>query len=120
MLSFAIDRIKTALERALEALPDWNYLNQLERGTVIDKSFKSFLQDLMNQFGMEAGKDYEGNLAGNAKIADFVVLSERADDLIRGLLEGKIKAINVSGHFRTSKLGNSFEVQPHVRFQKVA
>ena len=115
-----IHQIKTALTKAFESLPDWNNLNQKEKGTVVDQGFKSFLSDLMKQFGMIPGKDYKDNLSPTAKIADFVVLSPRADEIITGLLEGKIRVIQVSGHFKTSSLGKVFEVQPHVRYQKIA
>jgi hypothetical protein len=117
MSTFGFDRIKTALSQALEGLSDWSSLNRLDKGKVIDQTFKSLMRDLMKQFGMQPGVDYVDNLSDNARSADFVALSQQADELIRGLLDGKIIAI--SGHSRISKLGNEFKVQAHFR-KKVA
>lgn len=47
----------------------------------------------MKQFKMEPGVDYVDNLKDNEPIADFVALSKKADDLIQGLLTGKVVAI---------------------------
>jgi len=113
MSTFGFDRIKTALSQALEGLSDWNQLNRFDKGKVIDKTFKSLMRDLMKQFGMKPGIDYVDNLSDNARSADFVALSQQADELIRGLLDGKIIAI--SGHSRISKLGNQFEVKDYFR-----
>jgi len=67
----------------------------------------------MIQFRMEPGVDYVDNLKDNEQCTDFVALSGRADDLIQGLLTGKIVAI--SQHSRVSKLGNQFTVKAHFR-----
>jgi hypothetical protein len=69
----------------------------------------------MEQFGMEAKKDYVDNLSDNETSADFVVLSQEADELLIGLMRGKIIAI--SQYSRVSKLGNVHVVQAH--FKKV-
>lgn len=79
----------------------------------IDKSFKAIFQDLMVQFKMKPGVDYVDNLNDNAQSADFVALSRKADDLIQGLLTGKIVAI--PAHSRVSKSGNQFLVKAHFR-----
>jgi hypothetical protein len=113
MSHFGISLLKNAFSQALECLPDWQDLNPFEKGKVIDKSFKQLMKDLMNQFGMKPGIDYVDNLKDNEPITDFVALSQQADDLIRGLLTGKIIAI--SGHTRVSKLGNEFTVKAHFR-----
>ena len=113
MSSFGLGSIKNALSQALECLPDWSRLNYFEKGIVIDKSFKTILKDLMKQFRLEPGLDYVDNLKDNEQCTDFVALSGRADDLIQGLLTGKIVAI--SQHSRVSKLGNQFTVKAHFR-----
>lgn len=116
MSSFGIGFIKNALSRAFEDLKDWQNLSKFEKGKVIDQSFKSLMKDLMKQFNMTPGVDYVDNLADNEPITDFVALSKKADDLIQGLLTGKV--IAVSGHSRVSKLGKDFTVKPY--FKKVA
>jgi hypothetical protein len=47
------------------------------------------------------------------KFTIFVALSQKADDLIQGLLTGKIVAI--SEYSKVSKLGNQFTVRAHFR-----
>ncbi|WP_066374948.1 hypothetical protein [Anabaena sp. CA = ATCC 33047] len=113
MSNFGFKYIKNALSKALESLPDWNSLNPFEKGQQIDKSFKSILKDLMEQFNMKPGIDYVDNLGDTEPITDFVALSPKADDLIQGLLTGKIVAI--SEHSRISKLGTQFTVKAHFR-----
>jgi hypothetical protein len=113
MSRFGFDSVKTALSQALECLPDWSRLNPFEKGIVIDKSFKTILKDLMKQFEMQPDVDYVDNLKDNEPSTDFVALSGRADDLIQGLLTGKIVAI--SEHSRVSKSGKQFTVKAHFR-----
>ncbi|QEI40487.1 hypothetical protein BMF77_01056 [Dolichospermum sp. UHCC 0315A] len=113
MSSFVFYSIKNALSKALESLPDWKSLNPFEKGQQIDKSFKVILQDLMKQFNMKPGVDYVDNLKDNEQSTDFVALSQKADDLIQGLLTGKIVAI--SEYSKVSKLGNQFTVKAHFR-----
>ncbi|MBD2303735.1 hypothetical protein [Nostoc sp. FACHB-190] len=113
MSNFGFQSIKKALSKALEALPDWKDLNKFEKGQQIDKTFKSILKDLMKQFKMQPGIDYVDNLSDTEQSTDFVALSQKADDLIQGLLTGKIVAI--SEHSRVSKLGNQFTVKAHFR-----
>lgn len=120
MTVFIIPEIKRSLSEAFKQLEDWKDLSTFSRGQIIDKTFKSFFEDLMSQFGMKPGIDYEDNLSDNAEITDFVALTKKADDLIVGLLEGKIKAISVQGHFKTSNLGKEFEVTGHTRYVKVS
>jgi len=113
MLSLPAISIKNALKNALEHLPDFNQMNPFQKGTVIDLTFKSVLKDLMNQFGMKPGIDYVDNLKDNEPATDFVALSLRADELITGLMEGKIIAIN--GHVRKDKQGNPYQVKAYFR-----
>ena len=113
MSSFGLAEIKNALGRALKDLPDWKEFSPFRKGQIIDQTFKKMLKDLMEQFDMEAGVDYEDNLRENEPSTDFVALSERADDLLQGLLSGKVVA--VSAHVRTSKLGNQYNVEAHYR-----
>jgi hypothetical protein len=115
MSRFEFDSIKNSLSNALESLPDWARFSPTEKGYVIDRTFKSILKDLMEQFGMEAKKDYVDNLSDNETSADFVALSKEADELLIGLMRGKIIAI--SQYSRVSKLGNVHVVQAH--FKKV-
>jgi len=113
MSSFGFDSIKNALGKALEYLPDWKDLKPFDKGDVIDKTFKAIFKDLMEQFNMKPGVDYVDNLRDNEPSTDFVALSKQADDLIQGLLTGKIVAI--SEHSRVSKLGKEFSVKAHFR-----
>lgn len=113
MLSSSVGSIKNALSAALKSLPDFSRLSPFEKGKLIDQSFKSILKDLMNQFGMRPGIDYVDNLRDNEPSTDFVALTKQADDLITGLMEGKIVAI--SGHIRKSKNGVEYQVQAHFR-----
>ena len=113
MSNFGLSSIKNALSQALEYLPDWKNLNYFDKGKVIDKSFKALLEDLMKQFNMKPGVDYVDNLNDNEPITDFVALSKKADDLIQGLLTGKIVAI--SEYSKVSKLGKDFSVKAHFR-----
>ena len=113
MSNFGLGSIKNALSQALEYLPDWKNLNYFDKGKVIDKSFKALLEDLMKQFNMKPGVDYVDNLKDNEPITDFVALSKNADNLIQGLLTGKVVAI--SGHSKVSKLGKEFTVDAHFR-----
>lgn len=110
---FSVNSVKNALSSALNALSDWANLTNFDKGKIIDETFKSVLKDLMDQFGMKPGKDYVDNLKSNEPNTDFVALSEQADELIRGLMEGKI--IVISEHSRVSKLGNSYTVKAHFR-----
>ena len=113
MLSFSVSSVKNALSQALEYLPDFSQLHHFQKGKVIDQTFKSILKDLMNEFGMIPGKDYIDDLRDNEPAADFVALSERADTLLRGLMEGKI--IPISGYVRSNKGGNSYQLKAHFR-----
>lgn len=90
-------------------------MNPFQKGKVIDVTFKSLLKDLINQFGMKPGIDYVDNLRDNEPATDFVALSEKADQLITGLMQGKIIAIN--GYVAKSKLGKEYEVKAHFRRQ---
>jgi len=108
-----IESVKNAFSQALQSLPEFQSLNVFEKGKVVDANFKSLLRDLMEQFGMKAGEDYEDNLRDNEPAADFVIKSEKANQLIKDLLEGRITV--VKEHTRTSKNGTSFVVQAHYR-----
>lgn len=113
MWQISFEPIKNALSQALESLSDWNQLNYFQKGDVIDNTFKSILKDLMNQFGMTPGIDYVDNLNPNEPCTDFVALSPAADELITGLMEGKI--IAVRGYVAKSKLGNEYTVEAYFR-----
>ena len=80
MSHFSFRSIKLSLQTALEKLSGFNQLNYRDRGKVIDKSFKSILTDLMQQFGMKPNIDYEDNLRDNEPSTDFVALTKSADD----------------------------------------
>lgn len=114
----SFNQVKNALSQALTYLPDFSKLNAFEQGNIIDKTFKSVLKDLMQQFGMKPGFDYVDNLKDNEPGTDFVALSKPADELITGLMEGKIIAVN--GSVRTSKLGKEYEVKAYFRRKSVA
>ena len=113
MSSFLIKNIKVSLQNALEKIPDFSQINYFEKGKIIDVAFKSILTDLMKQFGMQPGVDYVDNLRDNEPATDFVALSEEADKLIIGLMEGKIIAIQA--HFRKNVGGEIYQVKAHFR-----
>lgn len=118
MRLWSIWELKDPLIEALNHVFEFASLDYFEKGKVIDKTFKSIVKDLMDQFGMKPGVDYVDDLNDNEPGTDFVALSEEADDLLRGLMEGRIVAI--SAHVRTSKLGNEFEVKAHFRKLRAA
>lgn len=113
MFSLTTSSIKNAFSTALRSLPGFSKLSAFEKGKLIDQSFKSLLEDVMAQYGMRPGVDYVDNLRDNEPSTDFVALSEEADDLITGLMEGKIIAI--SGHIRKSRDGSEYQVRAHFR-----
>jgi hypothetical protein len=113
MWEISVSSIKNSLSKALESLSDWKELNYFQKGQVIDNTIKSILKDLMNQFGMEPGIDYVDNLNSNEPCTDFVALSPEADELMTGLMEGKI--IAVRGYVAKSKLYNEYTVKAHFR-----
>jgi hypothetical protein len=113
MISLPIQSIKNALSTALQSIPDFKNSNYFDKGKIIDQSFKSILKDLMNQFGMQPGIDYVDNLRDNEPSTDFVILTNEADDIITGLMDGKILAI--SGHIRKNRDGTEYQVQAHFR-----
>ncbi|MGB7708168.1 MAG: hypothetical protein WBL95_01245 [Microcoleus sp.] len=118
MLTFSVGSVKNALSKALEYLPDFSDMNPFQKGKVIDQTFKSILKDLMNQYGMTPNVDYVDNLRDNEPATDFVALSVRADQLITGLMDGKI--IPISGHVRKDKSGNHYQVKAHFRNKKAS
>lgn len=118
MISLPIQSIKDALSTALKGIPDFINSNNFEKGKIIDQAFKSILKDLMNQFGMQPGIDYVDDLRENEPSTDFVILSKEADDLITGLMDGRVIAI--SGHVRKSKNGSEYQVQAHFRRNKAS
>ncbi|MBH8566787.1 hypothetical protein I8748_32350 [Nostoc sp. CENA67] len=118
MLSTPVHQIKNALAQALANLPDFNNMNPFQKGKVIDVAFKSILKDLMDQFGMKPGIDYVDDLGDTEPATDFVALSKRADELITGLMEGKI--IAVSGYLAKSKTGREYEVKAYYKRKSVA
>jgi hypothetical protein len=67
----------------------------------------------MKEFGMIPGEDYEDDIRNNEPGADFVILSERANNLMKDLLDGKITV--VKEHTRVSKAGNTCTVSAHYR-----
>jgi hypothetical protein len=113
MLSISFGSVKNALGKALESLPDFIQMKPTQKGKVIDQTFKSILKDLMTDFGMIPNVDYVDNLRDNEPATDFVALSKRADDVITGLMDGKIIAI--SAYVRKDKVGNIREVEAHFR-----
>ncbi len=110
---FSVESIKNALSNALESIPKFNNSNYFEKGKIVDKSMKSILKDLMDWYGMKPGIDYVDNLRDNEPSTDFVTLTNEADELIRGLMNGNIIAI--SAHSRTKSNGDNYEVQAHLR-----
>lgn len=58
MFNLAIKLAKRAFEKALQDLPEFKSLSHFQVGNIVDKSFKSLMKDLMDQFGMLPNKDY--------------------------------------------------------------
>ena len=113
MFNLAIISAKRAFEEALRRLPEFNSFSHFQVGDIVDKSFKSLMKDLMDQFGMQPNKDYIDNLNSNEPAADFVICSLEANDLIKDLLEGRV--IVVKEHTRVSKTGKTFIVKAHFK-----
>lgn len=112
-LSDSIASVKNAFYQALQSIPEFVNLTAIPKGKVVDANFKALLENLMQDFGMIPGKDYEDNLRDNEPAADFVILSERANDLIKELLDGKVTV--VKEHTRVSKLGKTYTVKAHFK-----
>ncbi|HCQ21114.1 MAG: hypothetical protein AN483_11565 [Aphanizomenon flos-aquae MDT14a] len=108
-----ITQVKNAFSQALQSIPEFVKLDAKEKGKVIDANFKSLVKDLMKEFGMIPGEDYEDDTRNNEPGADFVILSERANNLMKDLLDGKITV--VKEHTRVSKAGNTYTVIAHYR-----
>ena len=58
MFNIAVKTVKNALTRALKELPEFNSFNHFQVGGIVNKSFKSLMKDLMEQFGRQPNKDY--------------------------------------------------------------
>ncbi|MDB9451770.1 hypothetical protein [Dolichospermum circinale] len=112
-LNDSIASVKNAFSQALKSIPEFVNLNAFDKGKVIDANFKSLIKDLMKDFGMIAGEDYKDDLLDNEPAADFVILSERANNLMKDLLEGRITV--VKEHSRVSKAGANCIVKAHFR-----
>ncbi|MGB3207026.1 MAG: hypothetical protein WBB28_18735 [Crinalium sp.] len=112
-LKDSIESVKNAFFQALQSLPEFVNLNAFDKGKVVDANFKSMMQDLMDDFGMKPGKDYEDNLRVNEPGSDFVIYSKEANDLVKDLLEGRITV--VKEHTKVSKTGKVFTVQAHFK-----
>ena len=115
MLLLPINSVKGAFIRALQGLPDFQNFNSLEIGTIVDQIFKSLMNDLMQQFGMTPGEDYDNNLRSNEPTADFVIRSERANQIVKALLEGRV--VVIKEHTRISKTGKQYQVSTHFRIK---
>ncbi|MEI6445271.1 MAG: hypothetical protein WCO29_19625 [Nostocales cyanobacterium ELA583] len=112
-LKASILSVKNAFFQALSYIPEFVNLEAKDKGKVVDASFKALLKNLMEDFDMIPGVDYEDNLRDNEPAADFVILSDRANVLMKDLLDGKITI--VKEHSRVSKTGNTYTVQAHYR-----
>ncbi|KOR35632.1 hypothetical protein AM228_17060 [Planktothricoides sp. SR001] len=112
-LKQSIESVKNAFSQALQSIPEFLRLTDTEKGKVVDANFKSLVKDLMQDFGMIPGVDYKDDLRDNEPCADFVILSEKANNLMKDLLDGKITV--VKEHTRVSKTGNTYTVNAHYR-----
>ena len=112
-LADSIQSVKNAFSEALQSIPEFLNLNATEKGKVVDSNIKSMLTDLMNQFGMKPGEDYEDSLRPNEPCADFVIYSKEANDLVKNLLSGKVTV--VKEHTRISKTGKTFIVKAYFK-----
>lgn len=80
-LKDSITQVKNAFSEALQyVIPGFSELDATKKGKIIDANFKSLVKDLMDDFGMIPGEDYEDNLRDNEPGADFVILSPRANN----------------------------------------
>lgn len=114
-LGDSIQSVKNAFFRALQSIPEFFDLYPTDKGKVVDANFKSMLRDLMDQFGMVPGEDYEDNLRPNEPGSDFVIYSEEANTLIKELLAGNVTV--VKEHTRVYKSGKTVTVKAH--FKKI-
>ncbi|MCT7967464.1 hypothetical protein NG799_14075 [Laspinema sp. D1] len=112
-LKDSIESIKNALFQALQSIDEFFNLDPTDKGKVVDANFKSMLKDLMDQFGMTPGEDYEDNLRSNEPGADFVIYSKEANDLVKDLLSGNITV--VKKHTRVYKCGKTVLIDAHYR-----
>lgn len=112
-LKDSIQSVKNAFFQALQSIDAFCTLNAREKGKVVDANFKSMLRDLMEQFGMRPGIDYEDNLRSNEPASDFVIYSEEANNLIKDLLAGNITV--VKEHTRVYKSGRIVKIDAHYR-----
>lgn len=62
-LKDSITQVKNAFSEALKyVIPGFSELDATKKGKIIDANFKSLVKDLMDDFGMIPGEDYEDNL----------------------------------------------------------
>ncbi len=99
--------------QALKSLPDFGDLTQLDIGHIVDKTLKSMLRDFLLDYDMKPGEDFIDNLRDNEPSADFVVCSERANLLVKALMENRVSVVRE--HTRISKTGREYTVQAHFR-----
>jgi hypothetical protein len=112
-LKDSVQSVKNAFLKALQSIEEFRELNAKEKGKVVDSNFKSMLKDLMNQFGMKPGIDYEDKLRPNEPCSDFVIYSEEANNLLKDLLAGNITV--VCEHTRVFKSGKVITIDAHYR-----
>lgn len=109
----SIQSVKNAFFLALQSIDEFCKLDAKDKGKVVDANFKSMLRDLMDQFGMKPGIDYEDNLRPNEPGADFVIYSEEANNLIKDILAGNITVVRE--HTRVYKSGKTVIIDAHYR-----
>jgi hypothetical protein len=114
MLHVAVSSIKSIFTEALKLIPDFQYLSPPEKGNIVDRSIKSLFEDLMKNFGLKPYEDYIplNDLPNNAPGTDFVV-SEKAQEILEGLFEGRIEI--VKAHIKITKNGKVVEVAAYTR-----
>lgn len=89
-LKDSISSVKNAFLKALQSIPEFVSLTATEKGKVVYANFKALVKNFMEDFDMIPGVDYKDDLRDNEPGADFVILSERANYLMKNLLDGKI------------------------------
>ncbi|KHG39419.1 MULTISPECIES: hypothetical protein [Aphanizomenon] len=115
MKQYPVGRAKQAFLQALRKINNENMLSEQEIGKIIDKTIKLLFEDLMKHFHMKPNQDYVpvSQLPDNAKVTDFVFVSENAQEILEGLFEGKIEI--VQAHLRRDKHGNYISVPAYLR-----
>lgn len=101
------EAVLSTFKSLILGIPWFNTMEGKDVGTVVDKSMKSLLQQLLEELGFKAGQDFVVPHS-KTKCCDFLVKNDIANQLMEDLLEGRIVIVrahkrdghNVRLHFR--------------------